>query len=120
MRMLPASFVTALTPKPSMPKWCRTDFHVCGQSSLTGGISLTSATFQLSADMVLLPGERGRGQESSAPSLRCQFAVERRKAMRDDLVPGRPFPDLRLPEHTGKELSLSEIAEGQPLVLCFV
>jgi peroxiredoxin len=40
--------------------------------------------------------------------------------MRDDLVPGNPFPDLRLPEHTGRELSLSEIAAGQPLVLCFV
>ncbi len=40
--------------------------------------------------------------------------------MRDDLVPGRTFPDLLLPEHTGEELSLSEIAAGQPLVLCFV
>jgi peroxiredoxin len=40
--------------------------------------------------------------------------------MREDLVPGNPFPDIRLPEHTGEELSLSEIAKGQPLVLCFV
>src|SRR5438105_7268496 len=40
--------------------------------------------------------------------------------MRDDLVPDNAFPDLRLPEHTGEELSLSEIAKGQPLVLCFV
>lgn len=40
--------------------------------------------------------------------------------MRDDLVPGNPFPDLRLPETTGKELALSEIAAAQPLVLCFV
>ena len=40
--------------------------------------------------------------------------------MRDDLAPGNVFPDLRLPEHTGEELSLSEIASGQPLVLCFV
>jgi peroxiredoxin len=40
--------------------------------------------------------------------------------MREDLVPGNPFPDLRLREHTGDELSLSEIANGQPLVLCFV
>ena len=40
--------------------------------------------------------------------------------MRADLVPGNPFPDLRLPEHTGRELSLSEIADGQPLLLCFV
>jgi peroxiredoxin len=40
--------------------------------------------------------------------------------MRDDLVAGNPFPDLRLPDHTGRELSLSEIAAAQPLVLCFV
>jgi peroxiredoxin len=40
--------------------------------------------------------------------------------MRDDLVPGATFPDLRLPEHTGEELSLTEIARRQPLVLCFV
>ncbi len=37
-----------------------------------------------------------------------------------DLSPGDAFPDLRLPEHTGKELALSDIADGQPLVLCFV
>jgi peroxiredoxin len=40
--------------------------------------------------------------------------------MRQDLVPGNEFPDLRLPEHTGKELSLGEIAGKQPLVLVFV
>lgn len=40
--------------------------------------------------------------------------------MREDLAPGRPFPDLALPEHTGKELTLSKIAGGQPLVLAFV
>jgi peroxiredoxin len=40
--------------------------------------------------------------------------------MREDLVPGNEFPDIRLPEHTGQELSLSEIAKQQPLVLAFV
>jgi peroxiredoxin len=40
--------------------------------------------------------------------------------VRDDLVPGSPFPDLRLPDHTGRERSLSGIARAQPLVLCFV
>jgi peroxiredoxin len=40
--------------------------------------------------------------------------------MREDLVPGNPFPDVRLPEHTGRALALSEIARAQPLVLCFV
>ena len=40
--------------------------------------------------------------------------------MRRDLAPGNPFPDLRLPDHTGQELTLAEIARAQPLVLCFV
>jgi peroxiredoxin len=40
--------------------------------------------------------------------------------MRADLVPGNPFPDISLPEHTGRELTLGEIASSQPLVLCFV
>jgi peroxiredoxin len=40
--------------------------------------------------------------------------------MRDDLVPGNPFPDLRLPDTTGRPLALSEIAAAQPLVLAFV
>ena len=40
--------------------------------------------------------------------------------MRADLAPGAPFPDLALPEHTGKELTLSGIARDQPLVLAFV
>jgi peroxiredoxin len=40
--------------------------------------------------------------------------------VRDDLVPGNPFPDLRLPDHTARERSLTELADGQPLVLNFV
>jgi len=40
--------------------------------------------------------------------------------MRADLTIGGTFPDLRLPETTGKELPLSEIARAQPLVLAFV
>ncbi len=40
--------------------------------------------------------------------------------MRDDLVPGNPFPDLRLPDTTGAQRSLGEIAGGRPLVLAFV
>jgi peroxiredoxin len=39
--------------------------------------------------------------------------------VREDLVPGNAFPDLRLPEHTGEELALSEIARQEPLVLAF-
>jgi peroxiredoxin len=33
---------------------------------------------------------------------------------------GDVYPDLRLPEHTGEELALSEIATDEPLLLCFV
>jgi peroxiredoxin len=40
--------------------------------------------------------------------------------MRADLVPGNPFPDLRLPDHTGRARSLREIAAKQPLILCFL
>ncbi|HEU5213419.1 MAG TPA: redoxin domain-containing protein [Gaiellaceae bacterium] len=40
--------------------------------------------------------------------------------MRADLVVGNPFPDIRLPETTGRELALSEIAAGRPLALAFV
>ena len=40
--------------------------------------------------------------------------------MRSDLRPGNPFPDIRLPEHTGRERSLGEIASGMPLILCFL
>jgi len=40
--------------------------------------------------------------------------------VRADLVVGKPFPDIRLPETTGRELALSEIAAGRPLVLAFV
>ena len=39
--------------------------------------------------------------------------------MLSDLVSGRLFPDLELPETTGRMLRLSKIADGQPLVLCF-
>jgi peroxiredoxin len=40
--------------------------------------------------------------------------------LRKDLHPGGQFPDLRLPDHTDRERSLSELADGQPLVLAFV
>ncbi len=40
--------------------------------------------------------------------------------MRKDLAPAKEFPDVHLPDHTGRELALSEIADGQPLVVAFV
>ena len=37
-----------------------------------------------------------------------------------DLTPGRPFPNLRLPDHLSSERSLAEIADKQPLIVCFL
>lgn len=37
--------------------------------------------------------------------------------MREDIVPGAPFPDYRLPDHTGAERSLSELQGDDPMVL---
>jgi hypothetical protein len=39
--------------------------------------------------------------------------------MRPDLMPGNPFPDLRLSDHAGNERHLSEMAGGDPVVLNF-
>jgi peroxiredoxin len=40
--------------------------------------------------------------------------------MRDDLVPGSLFPDLRLPDHTGARVALSGLPRKGPFVLAFV
>lgn len=40
--------------------------------------------------------------------------------MRDDLAPGNRFPPFSLPDHTGAEVALADLAQGHPLVLCFV
>jgi peroxiredoxin len=40
--------------------------------------------------------------------------------MRPDLVPGNPFPDLALPDHTGTARTLSELGQAKPVVLAFV
>jgi len=39
--------------------------------------------------------------------------------MRSDLVPGRQFPDLTLPDHRGEKTTLSALAKGYPLILSF-
>src|SRR5207237_857249 len=49
------SLLTALMPKAVIPKWCRTDFHVAGQSGFTGGISCTDSTFQPSPAFADIP-----------------------------------------------------------------
>jgi peroxiredoxin len=33
---------------------------------------------------------------------------------------GEPFPDLRLPDHTGQEIAVLDHATGMPLIVCFV
>ena len=37
--------------------------------------------------------------------------------MRADIVPGAVFPDYELPDHRGKHRTLSELQQGDPLVL---
>ena len=37
--------------------------------------------------------------------------------MRADIVPGTVFPDYELPDHRGKHRTLSELQQGDPLVL---
>jgi peroxiredoxin len=39
--------------------------------------------------------------------------------VRDDLAPGNVFPEFILPDNTGRERSLRDLAAGRPLVLCF-
>ena len=38
-------------------------------------------------------------------------------AMRADIVPGKPFPDFDLPDHTGKHRKLSELQGADPLIV---
>jgi peroxiredoxin len=37
--------------------------------------------------------------------------------MRNDIVPGAPFPDYELPDHSGKHRKLSELQEGDPMIV---
>jgi len=37
--------------------------------------------------------------------------------MRPDIVPGATFPDYELPDHRAKHQKLSELQQGDPLVL---
>jgi peroxiredoxin len=39
--------------------------------------------------------------------------------MRDDLRPGRPFPDLKLRDHSGNTRALSDLVRHDPIVLHF-
>jgi hypothetical protein len=39
--------------------------------------------------------------------------------MHPDLVPGKRFPDLELPDHSGHKRRLSELPGGDPVALNF-
>ncbi len=43
----------------------------------------------------------------------------RRLCMHPDLVVGKRFPDLELPDHRGQPTRLSELMHGFPLILSF-
>jgi peroxiredoxin len=37
--------------------------------------------------------------------------------VRADIVPGAQFPDYQLPDHTNRQVRLSELQGGDPMVL---
>jgi peroxiredoxin len=39
--------------------------------------------------------------------------------MRDDLRPGRVFPDIELPDHDGESAKLSALMGGFPTIVAF-
>ncbi len=39
--------------------------------------------------------------------------------MHPDIMVGNPFPDFTLPDHRGEPTTLSELANGFPLILSF-
>jgi peroxiredoxin len=41
------------------------------------------------------------------------------KRMHPDLIVGKPFPDLTLPDHRQQPVTLSELANGFPLIVSF-
>src|SRR5215213_11225330 len=47
---------------------------------------------------------------------RCRFSGQERE-MRPDIISGAIFPDYELPDHRGKHWTLSELQQGDPLVL---
>ena len=58
--------------------------------------------------------QRGRTPEEAAKDAALHMEGA---AMRADIVPGAVFPDYELPDHRGKHRTLSELQQGDPLVL---
>ena len=59
--------------------------------------------------------ERGKTPEEAAKD--AALHMEGCPPMRADIVPGAVFPDYELPDHRGKHRTLSELQQGDPLVL---
>lgn len=55
----------------------------------------------------------------SASRRRCGLADREETFMHPDLVIGKHFPDLVLPDHRQQPVKLSELARGFPLILSF-
>src|SRR5262245_42578565 len=61
----------------------------------------------------------GPSPSRSPRRLSVDYAPNEGIDMSPDLVPGRRFPDLELADHNGAPRRLSELAEGDPVVLNF-
>jgi hypothetical protein len=48
-----------------------------------------------------------------------KIVTQERPSMHPDLVVGKQFPDLTLPDHRHQLTTLSELANGYPLILSF-
>src|SRR5262249_33360122 len=86
--------------------------------------SSTTTQDRLADGQVPAFGRRGQWGVTSglappgSPDLR--YTPPREDAtMRTDLVPGSRLPDLELPDHRGRPVRLSALANGYPLVVSF-
>jgi hypothetical protein len=49
----------------------------------------------------------------------CLKRIGKESSMHPDLVVGKHFPDLELPDHRSQIVKLSELAKGFPLIVSF-
>src|SRR5215470_19297540 len=62
--------------------------------------------------------DRLLGRSARSPDLGYTSPRED-STMRTDLVPGSRLPDLELPDHRGRPVRLSALANGYPLIVSF-
>lgn len=56
---------------------------------------------------------------STSPGPLARLKHREESSMHPDLVVGKRFPDLELPDHRDQKTTLSELAHGFPFILSF-